>query len=209
MAVDAKQYFNGLRSYLHSHYQVLSRDDGRMVLEEKIYLSGQTKPTTYKVRLGFDGEIIVIHLDKKSSKNNSERNDSGKGSSERLFHFLEDESKPWAKRCDFVVFQLSKNRINVYCFEFKSASLPDGLVDQLNASVAWCKAVQSIIKLYTNKTKQMTLKKFVLSCMPDPSRFLDTGKYIKRDHTIRHYNYDELAGLKLDDLEHENPEILR
>ncbi|MDG9927894.1 MULTISPECIES: hypothetical protein [unclassified Pseudomonas] len=199
MAVDTKQYFNGIRSYLNSHYQISTRDNGRIVLEEKIFLSGQTRPTTYKVRFGFDGEVIVVNLDKKNSK----------GNSDPLFHFLEDEAKPWAKRCDFVVFQSNKSRINIYCFEFKSASLPEGLVDQLNASVAWCKALQSIIKLYTNKTKQMTLKKFVLSSMADPSRFLDAGKYIKRDHTIRHYNYDELTGLKLEDLEHENPEILR
>lgn len=199
MAVDANQYFNGLRSYLSDKYQIIKRDNGRIILEEKIFLQGDAKAKTYTVRLGFDGDVIVVRLDRKNPQ----------GNSDPLFHFLEDDSKPWAKKCDFVVFHLNKGRISVYCFEFKSASLPDGLVDQLSSSLAWCRAMHSVIKLYTNKTKQMTLKKFVFSCMEDPSKYLDKNKYIKRDHTIRHYHYSELNGLNLEDLEHENPELIR
>lgn len=199
MAVDAKQYFNGLRSYLSDHYKIIKRDDGRVVLEEKIFLQGQEKSKTYTVKLGFGGEVIVIRLDLKNQK----------GNSDPLFHFLDDQSKPWAKRCDFVVFQLNKSRISIYCFEFKSTSLPDTLVDQLNSSTTWCRAMHSVIKLYTNNAKQMTLKKFVLSSMDDPSRFVDKQNYMKRDHTIRHYHYNELNGLSLEDLQNENPELIR
>ncbi|MFZ3154479.1 hypothetical protein [Pseudomonas sp.] len=199
MAVDSNQYFNGLRSYLSDKYQVIKRDNGRIILEEKIFLPGEEKPKTYTVRLGFEGDVIVVRLDRKNQQ----------GNSDPLFHFLDDESKPWAKKCDFVVFNLIKGRICIYCLEFKSASLPDSLADQLNSSAAWCRAMHSVIKLYTNKSKQMTLKKFVFSSMNDPSRFLDSKKYIKRDHTIRHYHYDELTGLSLEDLQNENPDIIR
>lgn len=198
MAVDANKYFRGLRAYLNKKdYEVSKRESGRIVLEEKIFFSGSEKMQT--VRLGFEGDVIVIRLDKKNNK----------GTSDPLFHFFDDNAKPWSKRCDFVVFQLLNNRIGIYCIEFKSSTLPDGLVDQLKASEAWCKAVHGVINLYTGEKKQLRLKKFVFSCMDDPSRFVDDEGYIMRDHSIRHYHYDDLLSIKLEELENACPVLIR
>jgi len=197
--INATGYFNCLRSYLNtSGYEITTRDNGRIVLKEKVYWPGETKPKDHLVRLPFSGDVIVIRLDLKNQR----------GNPDPLFHFLDDESKPWAKRCDFVIFQLLNGGLNVYCIELKSASLPDSLVDQLDSSEAWCKALHSIIKLYTNKEREFNLRKFVFSCMEDPSAYLDADDYLRRDHTIRHFHYDELKELTLEELVNDNVEVI-
>jgi hypothetical protein len=198
MSLTAEGYFNCLREYLNDKYKVAARDGGRIVLEEKVYWPGIEKPKDQKVRLAYKGDAIVVRLDKKNPL----------GNSDPLFHFLEDGSKPWAKRCDFVIFQLIRNSLNIYCIEFKSGSLPESLVDQLEASEAWCRSLHGIIKSYTTKTKKLTLRKYVFSSMDDPSPYLNANGYLKRDHTIRHFHYDELRGLSLEQLENANVEIL-
>ncbi len=198
MAVDANKYFRGLRAYLNTNvYEVTKRDSGRIVLEEKIFMQGGGE-RKQKVRLGYSGEVIAIQLDKKNQK----------GNSDPLFHFFEDDARPWSKRCDYVIFQLLNKKINVYCIEFKSTTLPESLVDQLEASEAWCKAVHSIINLYTGEKKRLNLKKFVFSCMGDSSRFVDAEGYLNRDHTIRHYHYDDLTSMVLEDLENACPVLV-
>ena len=199
MPLNAQGYFNALRSYLNTaEYEVTDTDAGRIVLKEKVFVAGSPKPVVYKVRLGVTGEALVINLDKKWN-----------GSSAPLFHFLNDNAKPWSKRCDFVVFHRVKERINVHCFEFKSATLPDALVDQLEASEAWCRALHSTIEHYTGDGKRLHLTKFVLSCHPNPAPYLDAaGKYLQRDHCIRHYLYQDIDGLALDSLDNTNVEII-
>lgn len=50
----------------------------------------------------------------------------------------------------------------------------------------------------------------MLSNYPDPTPYLDAeGKYLQRDHTIRHYRYSDLTGMALVDLENNNIEIIR
>jgi hypothetical protein len=152
----------------------------------------------YRVRLGVTGEALVIKLDKKKN-----------GKSEPLFHFLNDNAKPWSKRCDFVVFHRVKERINVHCFEFKSNGFPDALVDQLDASEAWCRALHSTIVHYTGDRKRLYLTKFVLSSHANPTPYLDTaGKYLQRDPSIRHYLYQDIDGLALDALDNTNVETI-
>ena len=169
------------------------------MLKDKIYLPGSTNTTDQRIRLGVIGEALAINLDKKN------RN----GSSEPLFHFLNDNAKPWSKRCDFVVFHRVKERINLYCIEFKSATFPDGLVDQLNASESWCRALHSTIKHYTGAAKRLHLTKFVLSCHPNPAAYLDpAGKYLQRDHSIRHYLYQDIDGMALDALDNTNVDTI-
>ncbi len=197
MSINSEGYFNCLRSYLNTNnYEVTKRDSGRIVLEEKVYWPGEPDPRNQKVRLGYSGDVIVIRLDIKNQR----------GNSDPLFHFLEDEAKPWAKRCDFVIFQHVNNRINIYCIEFKSAKFQDSAVDQLNASVSWCRALHSIIKLYTSKAKRLSLRKYVFTCMNDPSPYVDAGGYLKRDHSIRHFHYDDLTAITLEELENTNIE---
>ena len=200
MSLNAEGYFNALRSYLNTaHYGVMEIDGGRIVLKDEIYPAGSTIPVVQKVRLTVPGEALVINLDKKG------RN----GRSEPLFHFLDDTAKPWSKRCDYVVFHRLRERLSVQCIEFKSATFPETLVDQLNASEAWCRALHSTVKLYTGKAKRVHLTKFVFSCHANPADFLDTaGKYLKRDHSIRHYLYSEVDGLSLDALENTNVDTI-
>lgn len=196
--MDANKYFRGLRSYLNTNtYEVTKRDNERIVLEEKIFMKSGVE-RKQKVRLGYSGEVIALQLDKKNQR----------GNSDPLFHFFDDEARPWSKRCDYVIFQLINRKINVYCIEFKSSTLPESLVDQLKSSEAWCKTVHSIISLYTGEKKRLILKKFVFSCMDDPSRFVDDDGYMNRDHSIRHYHYDDLSNIKLEDLINECPVLV-
>ncbi|WP_331842972.1 hypothetical protein [Pantoea agglomerans] len=132
------------------------------------------------------------------------------GSSLPLFHFLDDTAKPWSKRCDFVVFNLRKNKLHVYCIEFKSESIPHDVPEQLKASVDWLKALHAIINAYTTKRSAIHATKYVLSNHPDPTLYLDVeGKYLLRDHTIRHYHYAEIKDMALADLENSNIEVIR
>lgn len=126
-------------------------------MKEEVFVGGSPEPIEYRVRLGVTGEALVINLDKKN------RN----GDSDPLFQFLNDNAKPWSKRCYFVVFHRVRQRINVHCFEFKSTTTPDALVDQLEASEAWCRTLRSTIKHYTDDAKPLCLTKFVLSCHPN------------------------------------------
>ena len=200
MSLNVEGYFNALRSYLNTKdYEVAEADEGRIVMREKLFVAGSPKPIEYRVRLGVTGEALVINLDRKN------RN----GNSEPLFHFLNDNAKPWSKRCDFIVFHRVRQRINVHCFEFKSTTFPDALVDQLEASEAWCRALRSTIKHYTGDAKPLYLTKFVLSCHPNPAPYLDAaGKYLQRDHCIRHYLYQDIDGLSLDGLDNTNVECI-
>lgn len=132
------------------------------------------------------------------------------GSSLPLFHFLDDTAKPWSKRCDFVVFNLRKSKLHVYCLEFKSESIPHDVPDQLKSSVDWIKALHATINAYTTKRSTVHVTKYVLSNHPDPTPYLDVeGKYLQRDHTIRHYCYTDLNGMALADLENSNIEVIR
>lgn len=199
MSLNAKGYFNALRSHLNASYSVTEVDQDRIVLKDKIYLPDATVPTIQRVRLAVAGEALVIHLDKKNQR----------GSSEPLFRFLEDESKPWAKRCDFVVFHLHREQVSAYCIEFKSATLPDSLVDQLKASEAWCRSLHSVVKHYTGEARKLRLTKYVFSCHPDPAPYLDAEKkYLQRDHALRHYNYQEVDGMALAALDNTNVQII-
>jgi hypothetical protein len=148
MPLNAQGYFNALRSYLNTaHYEVTETDGGRIVMKEKVFVAASATPVEYRVRLSVTGEALVINLDKKN------RN----GNSDPLFHFLNDNAKPWSKRCDFVIFHRKRERINVHCFEFKSGSFPDALVDQLTASEAWCRVLRSAIRHYTGHAKPLYL----------------------------------------------------
>lgn len=194
MAITAEGYYKAIEKHLQHDYVITKRDSGRIVLEEKVYWPGIDKPKDQKVRLNYTGEVLVVRLD--------QRNPSP------LFHFLENNSKPWAQRCDFVIFQFVSNRLNVYCIELKSASLPESLVSQLNAGEAWCRSLHSVIKAYTGKCKRLNLRKFVFSSMPDPERFTDADGYYNKDHSIRHFHYDDLKGLSLEDLVNPNVETI-
>lgn len=200
MALNAQGYFNCLKSYLNTNYYGEPQaSSSEVVLKEKVFGQSGSKPIEYKVTLKAAGDVLVVKLDAKKN-----------GSSLPLFHFLDDTAKPWSKRCDYVVFNLRKNRLYVYCLEFKSETIPQDVPDQLNASVDWLKALHATINAYTTKRSVIQATKYVLSNHPDPTPYLDDdGKYLKRDHTIRHYRYADLNGKALTDLENSNIENIR
>ena len=54
------------------------------------------------------------------------------------------------------------------------------------------------------------MTKYVLSNTADSTPYLDVdGKYLQRDHTIRHYRYADFNGLALADLDNNNVEVIR
>ena len=199
MAVNAEGYFNGLFNYLNQkNYGVKSVNSEQIILKEKIFFTSSER--IQKVILKTDGDVIAIKLDIKKQK----------GKSQSLFDFLDNTGKPWSKRCDFVIFHRIRSKLFVYCIEFKSDKIPGDAIDQLTATTAWVQSLHSIIKAYTNKKIQLNVKKFVFSTSPNPTPYLESlGKYLSRDHSIRHYLYSEVNGLKLSDLENANIEIIR
>lgn len=201
MPLNAQGYFNALRSYLNTaYYEVTETDGGRIVLKEKVFMPGNLEKEM-KVRLTVPGEAIVINLDKKVSRKSTQ--------CYPLFHFLDDNAKPWSKRCDFLIFHLYREKLSALIMEFKSGTFPEGLVDQIKASEAWCRALHGIIKLYTGKARRLHLTKYVLSCHANPAAYLDVaGKYLRRDHSIRHYLYQDIDGLALDALDNTNVETI-
>ncbi|AOI77194.1 hypothetical protein [Burkholderia sp. NRF60-BP8] len=200
MALNAQGYFNCLKSYLNTnHYGEPQATAAEVTLKEKVFGQNGSKPIDYKVILRVTGETLVIKLDAKKN-----------GSSLPLFHFLDDNAKPWSKRCDFVVFNLCKRKLHVYCLEFKAESIPHDVPEQLKASVDWLKALHATINAYTAKRSVIHATKFVLSDHQNPAPYLDVdGKYLLRDHTIRHYRYADVNGMALADLENSNIEVIR
>jgi len=197
VALNAQGYFNCLKAYLNiKDYGVHQPTTGEVVLKEKIYQAQGDKPKEFKLSLKSEGEILVVKLD---------------GNKERLFHFLDDNAKPWSKRCDFVIFNLRKSKLFAYCIEFKSATIPPDVPDQLSASVSWCKSLHATICAYTGNKFHLNTTKFVFSSHDTQnSPYLDTeGKFLQRDHTIRHYRYTDLNGMALADLENSNVEVIR
>ena len=191
------------------YYAVQQQEANRIVLQERNFT--EAGKTTLKVPLEFNGDAFAIKLDKASdTKNHGAKKKKGdKGEHQPLFHFLDNNGKPWSKRCDFVIFHLNR-KINVYCIEFKYKTLPvESVMAQLEASSSWCKSLGSTIKNYTGKYRRISLTKYVLSMHSDPSDYLDrAGKYLKRDHSIRHYDYGEISGMKLESLDNTSIEYI-
>ncbi len=192
MALNAQAYYNCLKAYLNlKNYAVTQSTNGKIVITEKIYPKGSAVLTDQKIILNFRGEAFVIKLDRYDNM--------------PLFHFLNNDSKPWAKRCDFVIFHRNRNKVNAHCIEFKSGTFPEKLVDQLKASLAWCHSLHSTIKHYTTHSRKMSIRKFVFSCHSNPEAYLDAeNKYLTKDHSIRHYLYSDIDGTDLEDIENDN-----
>ncbi len=195
MPLSIQGYFNGLRSYLNADY-FIPVIGNEIILKEKIHVPGSSKKKEISVALQFRGDVFAIKLD---------------GKNDPLFHFLDDNGKPWSKRCDFVIFQLYRKRIFVYCIEFKHGSLDaESIIAQLTASQAWCQSLLHTVGNYQNERKKLWLKKYVFSNHANPAAYLDAqGKYLTRDHSIRHYQYADVDRMQLEDLENVNIEELR
>lgn len=188
MSLDAGSYFDHLRAYLSAEYISDDGSSGRITLTERYFLAGATKKATRKVILPFKGRAFAVKLD---------------GRKERLFHFLDDNGKEWSKRCDFIVFHCYNRVINGYLIEFKTKSLdPTSIIDQLKSGAHWCACLRKVINQYTGDDRGIKIRKFVFTENENPGAYLDVaGRYLARDPSIRHYNYDALAGLTLETLD--------
>jgi hypothetical protein len=188
MSLNAASYFDHLRAYLADVYVVDDGAEETITLSEKYFREGERKKSTRKVTLPFKGKAFAIKLD---------------GRKEPLFHFLDDNGKQWSKRCDFIIFQSYRRGINAYLFEFKTKSLdPTSIVDQLKSGVHWCACLRKVVNQYTGDDRSIRIRKFVFTENENPAAYLDpAGRYLARDPSIRHYHYDQLAGLTLDTLE--------
>lgn len=190
MPLNAEGYFGHIKACLN---QAFIQDQGTgefITLKEKI--EGQPKPLT--VSFPFEGAAFSINLDLKATK---------KGDDPRLFRFLDDEAKPWAKKCDFVVFHRMPVGIYAYLIEFKSNGIDGaGIKAQLDASINWLKSLKQVVAHYYGHERELTVQKFVFSSNTNPAAYLDAdGKYLKADPTIRFYHYEALKGLSLGELE--------
>jgi hypothetical protein len=191
MTLDASSYFDHIKAYISDEYIVHRGEGGEIVLREKYFREGETKKTTREVRLPYKGKAFAIKLD---------------GRNNPLFHFLDDNGKEWSKRCDFVVFQCFDRKLTAYQFEFKTKSLDAGsIIDQLKSGLHWCACLRKVVAQYTGDTRPLKVKKFVLTENNSPGAYLDADrKYLARDPSVRHYHYDDLDALGLDDLENDS-----
>ena len=205
MALDAKGYFQHLESYLNTDYYAIQPNMHNVLkLKEKIFTSDGDIDIEVPL-LVEEGEAFAIKLDTKVSLKTGNGKMANKNDHQPLFHFLDDQGKPWSKRCDFIIFHQHKKAVKIYCFEFKYKSLPaDSVVAQLSASELWCKALQSTIKIYTTHKKTMKLAKFALTYCDatKASTYLDeNNRYLSKDPSIRHYHYDEISNMPLHHLD--------
>ena len=191
MSLDASSYFDHLRAYLSNDYIVDEGASGTISLTEKYFREGSRKKVTRKVALPFEGKAFAIKLD---------------GPKERLFHFLDDNGRPWSKRCDFVVFQCYRRTVNAYLFEFKTKSLdPSSIIEQLRSGEHWCASLKKVVSQYTGDGRGIRIRKFVLTENENPGAYLDqAGRYLARDPSIRHYHYDQITSLTLDTLDNDS-----
>lgn len=203
MTVNAAGYFHHLKSYLNTdYYGIFPNMHGILTLDERI-----TTPDgeiDQNISLGVKGEAFAIKLDTQYSLKSARPSKDSKA--KPLFHFLDNEGKPWSRRCDFVIFYLNKTRIEIHCFEFKYKSIPvDSVITQLGSSENWCRALASTINIYTGQKKKAHLYKYVLSCcdVDRAAAYLDgDSKYLTREPGIRHYFYEEIDGKHIHELEH-------
>lgn len=200
MELNAQGYLNFLRLHLNiKDYEKSPVKNGAITLREKVFGKTGDKPKEYRVKLKVTGDVLVVKLDAKV-----------RGKSLPLFHFLEDNGKPWSKRCDFVIFNAREDVLFVYCFEFKSESIPHDVQYQLKASANWIRSLHAIVCSYTTKTTVMRLTRYVVSNTVNLQGHLDAEeKYLQRDHTIRHYRYADLNSMALADLDNSNIEVIR
>jgi hypothetical protein len=205
MTLAATSYFEHLKAYVNSDYVAHDGTDGKVVLSEKYFRPQDEKPQTRKVELLLPGSGLAFKLDNDDvdelldeTKDKQKKNKRNKPA---LFHFLDDNAKPWSKRCDFVIFYVSGRRFHADCIEFKSKSLTaDKIVPQLRAGVNWVKTLKRTIENYTGDARKICVRKFVFADNDNPEAYLDANRQLNADPSVRYYHFDEVNGQFLTDL---------
>jgi hypothetical protein len=201
MSLDAPTYFGHLKAYLNSEYIEHDGTGGAVVLKEKYFVEGEKKPRERVVSLRLTGPGLAFKLDHESKHQKG----NGQGNKPALFHFLDDQAKPWSKRCDFIVFHVCGKALHADCIEFKSKSLSaDNIVPQLKAGSSWCRTLKRVIEHYTGDTRKIKVRKFVFADNSAPGQYVSATRQLTADPSIRYYHFDEVNGQALADLKNES-----
>lgn len=189
MTLDAHSYLGHLRAYVNDDYVVHNGAGDEVILTEKYFPPPPaTRTKTRKVRLLLPGPGIAFKLDQDEFQR-------GKKGKPPLFHFLDDNAKPWSKRCDFVVFYVNGQAFCADCVEFKSGSITGSAVrEQLRAGVNWLMSLKKTIEHYTEDTRKIRVRKFLFGDKRDAGAYLDTNRQLNADPSIRYYHFDEVQG---------------
>lgn len=189
MALDASTYLSHLRAYVNQEYVVDDGSSGMVVLTEKYFREGEAKPRVRKIGLRLPGPGIAFKLD-------HDEFESKKGKTKpALFHFLDDNAKPWSKRCDFVVFYANKKSFHADCIEFKSKSLAaDKIVPQLRAGVCWVRSLKRTIEHYTGDSRKIRVRKFAFGDNENPGPYVDARFQLNADPSVRYYRFADVEG---------------
>lgn len=192
MSLDAATYFQHLKAYINDDYVVDGGDNEKVVLIENYFRPEDTKPKERKVELTLPGAGLAFKLDQ------DEFDLSKKKSKPALFHFLDDNAKPWSRRCDFVVFYVNGRAFHADCIEFKSKSLTaEKIVPQLKAGVCWVTSLKRTIEHYTGEQRRIKVRKFVFAENDNPDAYLDANRQLNADPSIRYYHFNEVNGQSL------------
>lgn len=196
MTLTAATYLEHLKAYVNSEYITHDGAGGKVVLKEKYFRPEDVKPQTRKIELGLPGAGMAFKLDQDDFETRKKKDKPA------LFHFLDDTSKPWSKRCDFVVFYVKARTFHADCIEFKSKSLAaDKVVPQLAAGTNWVRSLKRTIENYTGYSRRIKLRKFVFAENDNPEAYLEDNRQLKADPSIRYYHFNEVHEQSLADLE--------
>lgn len=192
MTLAASIYFEHLKAYVNDKYIVHDGAGGQVVLTEKYFQPGITKIQRRKIVLLLSGVGMAFKLDQDDVTGGKRK------SKPPLFHFLDDTSKPWAKRCDFVVFYVHGKAFHADCIEFKSKSLTtEKIVPQLEAGFQWVRSLKRTIEHYTGDSRKIRIRKFVFADNDNPTAYLDTNRQLRAAPSIRYYHFSEVNGQAL------------
>lgn len=195
MSLAATTYLDHLRAYLKNDYVMHDGTGGKVILTELYFQPDDIKPRERKVELILPGTGLAFKLDY------DEFDLKKKKSKPALFHFLDDNAKPWSKRCDFVIFYVNKKSLFADCIEFKSGNIAGAAVrEQLRAGVCWIKSLKRIIEHYTSDTKKIYVRKFLFGDKTDADAYLDENRQLNADPSIRYCHFDEVRGQALAEL---------
>lgn len=185
-------YFGHLRAYVNDRYVMHDGTGGEVVLFEKYFPPTATRAKTRRIHLLLPSQGLAFKLDHDQVE--LQRNKS----KPPLFHFLDDNAKPWSKRCDFVIFYIKGRAFHADCIEFKSKSLTaEKIVPQLRAGMCWVRSLKQTIEHYTGDSRKIRLRKFVFGENDNPGAYLDANRQLNADPSIRYYHFDEVNGQSL------------
>ncbi|WP_426051596.1 hypothetical protein [Brevundimonas sp. SL161] len=177
---------------MNSEYVVHDGAGAKVLLTEKYFRPEDLKPQERKIELLLPGAGMAFKLD------HDDFEVSKKKIKPALFHFLDDNGKPWSKRCDFVVFYVNGRAFHADCIEFKSKGInSDNIKSQLNAGLCWVRSVKKTVENYTADTRKIKIRKFVFGTNENPGTFIDGNGQLNADPSIRYYHFDQVNGQPL------------